>query len=257
MVASGDAMPSKTAKIGPATVAAMSQGDVLWDRELSRFGARCRSGSITYFVKARIDGRQRWINVGRHGPVTPAEARAKARYVLGEVDSGQDPTRERDGRRTIPLFADFADRWLREHVKPKRKPTTHTSYKRIIAQYLNPALGKVRIDRINRTDTLKLHAGLAGTRYQANRAIAVMSALMTFAEKHGYRPQFSNPCRGIERFKEQKRKRPLTMKELGLLWAHLDTLAETANPLHHRSVPPFASDGDAARGSPHTAAYRS
>ena len=208
----------------------MKPGDVLWDTELSRFGVRRRSGSITYFVKARIDGRQRWITVGRHGPTTPAEARAKARHVLGEIDSGKDPTRERDGRSTIPFFGDFAERWLREHVATKRKPNTEREYRRIVSRNLVPALGKVRIDRIERTDAIKIHADLASQRYVANRAIAVLSALMTFAERLGFRPQFSNPCRGVERFREQKRKRPLTMKELATLWVHLASLEGTVNP---------------------------
>ena len=230
MVAHGDAMASRTTKIGPQTVAGMKPDDVVWDCELSRFGVRRRAGSVTYFVKARIDGRQRWISVGRHGPTTAAEARAKARHVLGEIDSGQDPTRERDGRRTIPNFSAFAEKWLREHVCTKRKRATQTSYRRIVERHLNPALGKVRVDRINRTDVLDLHADLVSTRYQANRVVAVLSAMMSFAEKLGHRPQFSNPCRGIERFKELKRKRPLTMKELATLWAHLETISSTTNP---------------------------
>lgn len=230
MVAPGDGMASRTTKIGPQTVAAMKQGDVVWDRDLRRFGARRRKDSVTYFVKARIDGRQRWINVGRHGPTTAAEARAKARQVLAEIDSGQDPTRERDGRRTIPIFSDFAQRWLREHVRPKRKPNTYTEYKRIIDLHIAPAIGKVRIDRLNRSDAVTLHADLAMTRYQANRVLAVLSAVMTFAERLGYRQPASNPCRGVERYKERKRKRALSIAEIATLWKHLDKLDDSINP---------------------------
>ena len=42
------------------------------------FGARCQPRATTYFIKARIDSRQRWFTLGRHGPLTPAEARSKA-----------------------------------------------------------------------------------------------------------------------------------------------------------------------------------
>ena len=208
----------------------MKPGEVIWDTELSRFGARRRSGAVSYFVKVRIDGRQRWIIVGKQGPMTPAEARAKARHVLGEVDSGKDPTRERDGSRTIPLFSVFAEKWLREHVEIKRKPNTAREYRRVVERHLNPALGKVRIDRLHRSDALSIHAGLVKQPYVANRVIAVLSAVMTFAEKLGHRPPFSNPCRGVERFKERKRKRPLNMGELAALWSHLGTIEATANP---------------------------
>ena len=147
-----------------------------------------------------------------------------ARKTLGEIDSGKDPTRERDSRRTIPLFADFADSWLRDHVALKRKPATLREYRRIVARNLNPELGKVRIDRVERADALKIHAELAGQRYIANRVVAVLSALMTFAERMGYRQPYSNPCRGLERFRENKRKRPLSRDELASLWAHLESL---------------------------------
>lgn len=205
-------------------------GDILWDSELKRFGARRRASGITYVVKARIDGQQRWITLGKHGPLTPAQARALARQTLGEVDSGKDPTRERDARRVIPLFADFAERWLSEHVRLKRKASTHREYQRIIHRYLNPHLGKVRVDRIDPADALKLHSELAAHRYIANRVIAVLSALMSYAERLGHRPQFSNPCRGLERFKETKRKRPLSASEVRALWSHLEHLDGVENP---------------------------
>jgi integrase len=223
-------MGSRRVKIGPQTVAAMKPGDLIWDSEIRRFGARRRASGITYFVKARIDGRQRWLTIAKHGPSTPADARIKARHVLGEIDSGRDPTRERDGRRQIPLFADFAERWLREHVAVKRKASTAREYRRIIERHLNPALGKVRLDRINRGDAHKLHGDLAGQQYVANRVLAVLSAIMTYAERLELRPPYSNPARGVERFKERKRKRPLTIAELTALWAHLEEIEATTNP---------------------------
>ena len=102
-------MGSRAGKISPRAIAALKPGDMLWDKELPRFGARRRAAVITYVVKARIDGRQRWITLGRHGPLTPYEARARARKMLGQIDSGEDPTRERDGRRGIPIFSEFAE----------------------------------------------------------------------------------------------------------------------------------------------------
>ena len=51
-------MGSRRVKIGSQTIAAMKPGDILWDSELRRFGARCRAGGITHFVKARIGQRK-------------------------------------------------------------------------------------------------------------------------------------------------------------------------------------------------------
>lgn len=224
-------MASRTAKIGPALVSAMKPGEIVWDTELSRFGVRSRRGTKSYFVKVRIDGRQRWLNIGRHGPMTASEARASARQALAEVDSGKDPTRERDRARATPLFAEFAEQWLIDHVERKRKSATAAEYRRIVKLHLGPSIGKVRIDRLDRADALKIHAQLSRTPYFANRVIAVLSALMTFGEKLGHRPQFSNPCRGVERYREHKRKRFLSLAELAALWEHLvEMQASGTNP---------------------------
>lgn len=85
-------MVSQTEYIEPKSIAGLRPGEMLWDTHLKRFGARCRPSATTYyFIKARIDGRQCWITLGRHGVLTPANARAKAESMLADIDSGGDP----------------------------------------------------------------------------------------------------------------------------------------------------------------------
>jgi integrase len=208
----------------------MASGEQLWDTKLSRFGARRRLASITYVVKVRIDGRQRWIKIGRHGPLTPDQARAKAKLMLAEVDSGRDPARDRERRRTMPTLAKFAETRLVDHVELKRKPSTSVEYKRIVKRHIVPALGLVPVDQIDGSDVLRLHADLARHRYQANRVLAVLSSIMSHAERAELRPRLTNPCRGLERFGESKRKRPLTAAELAKLWGYLKEIEATENP---------------------------
>ena len=174
-------------------MAGLKAGEVLFDSELKRFGARAGVRGATYFVFPRVDGRQRWITIGRHGPLTPAEARAKARQLLAEADFGGDPTRERDTGKKRPLFADFAETWLTTHVEKKRKANTAREYRRIVDANLKPTLGKARIDRITRADAVKLHGDLSDSRYVANRALAVLSAIMSHAERLGFRTPYIKP----------------------------------------------------------------
>jgi len=223
-------MGSQQGIIGHQSVAALRAGELLWDTDLRRFGARCRANGVTYFIKPRINGRQRWITLGKHGPLTAAEAREKARRMLGEVDSGRDPTREREARRGMPTLAKFAEQWLKDHVALKRKANTSREYRRIVARHIVPLLGNVPVDRVDRTDAVHLHTSLAAQRYVANRVIAVLSALMTYAERLELRPPASNPCRGVERFGERKRKRPLTIPELNRLWTHLGEIEHVEGP---------------------------
>src|ERR1700674_574384 len=109
----------------------MKPGDLVWDADLRRFGARCRGSSTSYILKYRVNGHQRWFTIGKDGPLTSTEARAKARQLLAEVDSGRGPARARDGRLAMPLVPQHAERWIREHVALKRKPATIAQYRRI------------------------------------------------------------------------------------------------------------------------------
>ena len=97
-------MATRNERIGLQSVSRLGPGDTIWDPDLKRFGVRRRTHRITYFVKAQIDRQQKWITIGQHGPMTPAEARAAARTILGMINSGQDPTRDRDARRSIPTL---------------------------------------------------------------------------------------------------------------------------------------------------------
>ena len=64
------------AKLTKRTVDAAKPGEVIWDDELACFGLRVsEKGGRAYVVKYRAKGRQRWLTIGRHGPVTPEAAR--------------------------------------------------------------------------------------------------------------------------------------------------------------------------------------
>jgi integrase len=77
---------------------------------------------------------------------------------------------------------------------------------------------------------LTLHANLASHRYAGNRMLAVLSALFNHAERLALRAPSSNPCRGVERYTEAKRKRPLAGAELARLWSHLDDAEPIEGP---------------------------
>ena len=51
------------------------------------------------------------------------------------------------------------------------------------------------------------------TPYQANRTLGVLSKMFSLAELWELRPDGSNPCRHVKRFKEEKRERFLSDEE--------------------------------------------
>jgi hypothetical protein len=163
----------RSARISAQTVASLKPGELLWDSELSRFGARRRNSSTTYVLKVRIAGRQRWITLGKHGPLTSAEARTRARVALAKIDCGHDPAREREARKRMPTVAEFADRWLKEHVDLKRKQNTVVSYRYLVERHIKPSLGTLLVSQVKHGDVARMHSDLAAYRYAANRATAV------------------------------------------------------------------------------------
>ena len=90
-------------RIGLREIRALGTDQILWDGAVAGFGARRRSGTaIVYIVKYRTaGGRQRWQVIGRHGVLTPDEAREKAKVILGNVAEGADP-RQRSAPRARP-----------------------------------------------------------------------------------------------------------------------------------------------------------
>ena len=58
--------------------------------------------------------------------------------------------------------------------------------------------------------------------YQANRTLGVISKMMNLAEAWGLRPDRSNPCYHVRKYRETKRERFLTVEELARLGRALD-----------------------------------
>jgi Arm DNA-binding domain/Phage integrase, N-terminal SAM-like domain len=189
---------------------------LLWDCDVKGFGVRCRtSGAKYYFVKMRIGRRQRWITIGRHGsPWTPETARREALLLLGLRAAGKDPATERDDHKGGLTIAELANRFLTEHVAHTCKSATADEYQRVISLYICPNLGLHRVIDLTRADVIQLHHQLRDRPYQANRCLAVLSKMSNLAEAWGLRPDGSNPCRHVKKYREEKRDRYLTGDEL-------------------------------------------
>jgi integrase len=218
--------------IGERDLTRLEPGATVWDKRLPGFGARRRAGSITFVLKYRLGGKQRWLTLGRHGVVTLDHARGQARRLLGLVAAGQDPAVTRDERKTAPTMRDLAQRFLDERASTKCKPRTAAEYRRLLDAVILPAIGDRKVVDVTRQDIAALHHSLRDTRYQGNRALACLSVMFTCAERWGLRPDGSNPCRHVERFPERRKERFLSAEEMARLG---DALARAA-PLHAATI---------------------
>lgn len=213
---------SSNKRITKVIVDALRPGQVAWDGQVKGFGVRCQARGKFYVLKYRAGGRQRWYTIGRHGsPWTADTARREAFRLLGEIKSAKDPSQVREQNKQALTIGQLADRFLDEHVRVKRKSRTTEEYERLVEKFIRPALGQRRSSDITRADIAKLHHGLRGTPYQANRVLAVLSKMLNLAEAWGERPDGSNPCRHVEKYKERKRERLLSPDELARLGSAL------------------------------------
>ena len=74
-------------------------------------------------------------------------------------------------------------------------------------------------------------ASLHATPVAADRSAPVLSVIMTCAETYGYRPEGSNPCKGIKRYRRKGRERFLSELEVRRLGVVLKQ-HEEAFPMH-------------------------
>lgn len=214
-------------KLTKRTVEAIEAGakDIqVMDSDLSGFGVRVKpSGIRSYFIRYRNEhGRARKLTLGTHGKITADQARGMAREHFAAIAKGIDPSAERKAALNAPDVDDLLDRFLADHVKPKRRARTYKEYARLIERNIRPRLGKLKVRGVRRDDIDRLHQSLKATPYQANRILALLSKAFSLAEVWGMRDDHSNPCVGIERFKEKRRQRILTTDEIRRLGAVLE-----------------------------------
>lgn len=87
-------------------------------------------------------------------------------------------------------------------------------YRHILTKIVTPELGAYKADKVSRMQIAKLHAKLHRTPLQANRMLAVVGSMCTFAERIGAVAEGISPVCKIDKFKEHRRERFLTGAEL-------------------------------------------
>ncbi len=210
-------MANRIPRISKRSVDAVKAGGtdaVYWDGELTGFGLRVRrSGRKSYVVQTRIAGKLCWFTIGPHGPLNPDQARARALEILACAKKGIDPRDANARREAEPSMADLGRRFLEEYVPVHCKPSTREEYSRSVRLFVDPVIGELRVPEVQRKDIAALHHGLRDKPYQANRTLGVLSKMFNLAEVWGWRPDGSNPCRHVKRYKEHKRERFLSPGE--------------------------------------------
>ncbi len=191
---------------------------VYWDRTLPGFGVRVyATGSKVYVVQTRSGGRSKRVTIGRHGVVTAEQARRRAALIIARTKSGEPAVGAPQRKGNGPTVAELAERYLREHVDVRCKPSTASRVRTTLRVHLLPEFGDCPIDTLEAEKIWALRNRLHDTPAAANHAVNTLSAMLGMAETWGLVPEGNNPCPQVARYKVGRRERFLTQAEFSRL----------------------------------------
>jgi integrase len=178
------------------------------------------SGRATYVIQYRNAAHiQKRLKLDVHGPITAEEARELAKKHFATVAQGIDPVAEKKNVRNLSTMNDLVADYFERHGQQKR-PKSLLEDKKLLKNIILPVLGGHKVAHITRRDIENLHRCHEKTPYQANRALALLSKMLSLAVSWGWRND--NPAQGIRKYQEEKRDRWLDDEELQRLWIVLD-----------------------------------
>ena len=212
---------------------------ILWDETVKGLGVRVTPAGVKSFVLSyRAGGRKRLATLGRCAELSLRDARERAGRELADIREGGDPLRRRQDAAEAPTVADLVRRFL-EVEAPARialgrlKPGTVEIYAYQANKHILPVIGKRRVADVTSADVERVVAPLPGP--SRNAVLALVSRLFNLAERASWRPQHSNPVRGIERARQDARDRVLSPPELAALAAALNK-AEARSPANVAAI---------------------
>jgi len=188
---------------------------LVFDDELSGFGLRVLpSGRKNFILQYRVVTRTRRMTLGYFPAITAEQARDKALKTLAAISGGSDPMQEKHAFAACPDVKEFCARFQEIHINVHLKLSTRGRYEGIIKNQLVPFLGRLKITEVTRAHVLQLHHSLSKTPSTGNQALTVLSKMFNMAEAWGLRPENTNPCRHVKKYKEKKRERFLSADEM-------------------------------------------
>jgi integrase len=208
---------------------------VVWDSIITGLGVRITAkGHVSFVFRYVVDGRERRFTLGDYGAAPKLTVSAAREMVRkreftkeGKKLSSADPLGDVESDRASKTMNDLCDRYISDHAEPRKRASSLANDKAVIMRLIRPRFGTRRVGAISYADIDDLHRSLKDTPYQANRVLALLFKMFSLAlTRWHYRTDGTNPCKGIERYPEEKRERYLTPDELQRL---LRALAEHSN----------------------------
>ena len=208
-----------------------SKTRIIWDSQFRNFGVRIAPGGTKAFVlDYHAGGKHRRVTLARVGEMTLKQARALAGKEMARVRAGEAHLIDRRREAAeAPTVADTVRRFLTDYAERRiangrMKRRTVDDYGSQCRGVILPALGDLPVAAVETDDVERMVEPLKPV--MRNRILALSSRMFTLAEHWGWRPQRTNPTRGVERSVERARDRTLSAAEFEALSAALSARDE-------------------------------
>lgn len=227
-------------KISKTQVDRMTAGQILADKEVKGFVARClNSGAVTYGYRYRdkTTGKQRWLGLGLHGNITAEQARDFAKKAAGEVADKKDPQGDLEVSRAEAKREMLAnqntvnvvlDAFEKDHVEGLR---SGDQVKTAFTNHVRPRIGDKSIYDLKRSDitTMLNEIKAESGPVIADRVLAHVRKAFNWQMVQD--DEFKSPIvRGMAKTKpkERARKRILADDEIRDVWKALEQIERPA-----------------------------
>ena len=192
------------------------------DGKLRGFGVRVlSSGRKQFFVHCQHRGERVWKIVGDADTSSVKEARSRAVETLATIRRGEPALPRPDET----LFEAVAATVFERHERVWKPRTLKVNRYYLKNQILPHFAGRPVAD-IDRREVRNWFASLHATPVAADRSMPILSVIMRESEAMGFRPEGSNPCRGVRRYRRKGRERFLSDDEIRRLSGRLSAYAE-------------------------------
>jgi integrase len=190
-----------------------------YDGGLRGFGLRVTSnGAKSFVLNYWLHGRERRFTIGQMSAWTAEMARQEAQRLRTLVDRGEDPFAIEQAHKQQAIEDEGRQRTMKDlsnHAEVHKRPRSIAEDKAMLETIILPRLGQMRVSSVTHRDVSELHAMLKATPYRANRVLALLHKMFSFAAV-GDDNEWGvtrNPAAGIPRFHEEKRVRWLSEEE--------------------------------------------
>jgi integrase len=236
----------------------------VWCSTLPGFGVRVYpSGRKVFVAQVRIGRQQRRLTIGTYGPFTVEQARKHAEDHIRAAAEGRDPQREKTEAKGAISVAELCDDYLEAarnggvvtRRKRAKSPATIAIDAGHVSRHIKPLIGRIPARDLRRADVQRMadditagrtaavittkprgKAVVRGGAGVAARVVAVLGAILTWAQRRGYVPEAPNPAHGVEKAASGAKDRRLRDDELRALGKVLDGGGQAATALKFISL---------------------